>query len=55
MARDRAAPGLGRAWAGPPAAGRLVFCIHLGYSSDIFGFQGCVSLERLPPMKSYCI
>ena len=32
--RDRAAPGLGRAWAG----GRLVFWIFLRYSLDIFGY-----------------
>ena len=27
---------------------------YLGYILDIVGFQGCISLEHLSPMQSYC-
>ena len=42
-------PVLGRA--GPATARCLVFILDI---LDIFGFQGCVSLERLSPLQSYC-
>ena len=51
-------PGPARLGLGPGRAGGcLAFCIYLrylGYILDIFGFQGCISLGHLSPVKSYC-